>query len=433
MRRAAFLPRRFAATPGIMRDTPGFGSGRGTPGRGGPHAHRGGSAGASRARLVLLGAGILLISANLRPALASVSPLLDLLGKALDIGPAGITALPTIPVVCFALLAPASLPLQRKLGLEAALMAAMAALLLGLLIRLQGSMTALFAGTVLAGIAIAIGNVLLPPLVKRDFPNRVGLVTGLYVTTLNGAAALAAGTAVPAAAAYGWRGALGLWAIPALAAILLWLPQLAHGGDRPALPHVAGTFGLMARQPLAWAVAWFMGLQSLGFYATLSWLPAIYHAVGMSPARSGLMLSIVTLVAIPAALIAPTFAARSRDQRLAIAVIVALIAVGYVGVDVAPLAAPYVWVVFMGVGQGACFPVALTLMALRAGGPAEAVGLSAFSQAVGYMIAIAGPLGLGAIHAATGAWWPAKTFLAATLVPVMIAGLIAGQRKTITY
>lgn len=381
----------------------------------------------------LLLAGVLLIAANLRPALASVSPLLVPIGAALGLGGFGLTALATLPVVCFAALAPASLPLQRRLGLEPAMLIALAALVAGLLLRLLDAALPLFIGTALAGSAIAIANVLLPAIVKRDFPNRIGLVTGLYTTALNGAAAVAAAISVPLAQAsrLGWRGALGFWAIPALAAFALWLPQLRHGTHRASLPRVIGGFARLARMRLAWAVAMFMGLQSLGYYAVLSWLPAILHGVGIGPARAGLMLSMTTIVAIPAALITPGLATRGRDQRALLAVVLGITAIGYLGLDIAPGAAPWLWVVIIGIGQGACFPLALTLIVLRSGGIVEAMSVSAFSQAVGYAVSIAGPLGLGAIHAATGAWWPATAFLTATLIPALLFGLAAARPETI--
>ncbi|MHB1303842.1 MAG: MFS transporter [Acidiphilium sp.] len=393
------------------------------------------SAAARPASNLLLLAGVLLIAANLRPALASVSPVLAPIGAAFGLGGFGLTALATIPVLCFAALAPASLPLQRRLGLEAAMLAILAALILGLVVRLAGSVAALFGGTVLAGSAIAMANVLLPAIVKRDFAGKAGLATGLYTTVLNGAAAAAAGFSVPLARLghFGWRAALGVWAVPALAALVLWLPQLGHGAHRPVLPRIPGGFVRLARAKLAWAVALFMGLQSLGYYAVLSWLPAILQSVGIAPAKAGLMLSATTIVAIPISLVTPGLATRGVDQRKLLAGILVGTAIGYLGLTVAPGAAPWLWVIIIGLGQGALFPLALMLIVLRAGGLAEAMALSAFSQTVGYAVSILGPLGLGLIHGATGAWWPATACLAATMIPALIAGLAAARNRTIRF
>ena len=386
-------------------------------------------------RNLLLFAGILLIAVNLRAALASVSPLLTPIGTALGLGPLGLTVLATIPVVCFAALAPVSIMLQRRIGLEAAMMTVLVLLAAGLLIRVLGGAAALFAGTVMGGAAIAMGNVLLPGLVKRDFPTRVGLVTGCYTTVMTTIASVAAAVSVPVADAtpFAWRGALGLWAVPAIVAAAVWAPQLAHGAHRLSHTPTSGAFRKLARSPLAWAVTMFMGLQSLGFYSILSWLPAILHAHGINPTMDGIMLSTTTLVAIPAALVTPSLATRSRDQRLLLASLLAIVSVGYVGLMLAPAAAPWVWVVFIGIGQGACFPLALTLMVLRTGGPAEAMALSAFSQMVGYAVSIAGPLGLGVIHTLSGHWWPSVAFLVILQAPTLGFGLAAARPRTIRF
>lgn len=383
---------------------------------------------------LLLLAGILLVAVNLRPALASVSPLLLPIGAALGLGPFGLTALTTIPVACFAALAPASLVLQRRIGLEAAMLVVLVLLSAGLVFRLTGAADTLLVGTTIAGAAIAMGNVLLPALVKRDFPGRVGLVTGCYTTVMTSAAALAAAISVPLANAttLGWRAALGIWVVPALAALVLWLPQLGHGAHRAALPRLAGSFGRLMHSRLAWAVTLFMGLQSLGFYSILSWMPAIMQSVGVTPAKAGLMLSATTLVAIPAALATPGLATRSRDQRALLALVMTVSIAGYIGLTVSPMAAPWLWVVLIGLGQGAAFPLALTLIVLRSAGAAEAMALSAFAQTLGYAVSIAGPLGMGVIHTLTGTWWVPMACLTVMAVPCLIFGLTAGQARTVS-
>lgn len=389
---------------------------------------------AGRWRQALLLAGVMMIAANLRPAITSVSPVLERIGVGLGLGAFGLAALATIPVICFAALAPASLPVQRWLGLERTVFGLLVLLVVGLLLRLIDAADALFAGTVLAGSAIAVGNVLLPAVVKRDFPQRAGLVTGLYVTMLYIASALGAGISVPLAqaSALGWRASLGFWALPALGAAVIWLPQLAHGADRPALVHRAGGFGQLVRSRLGWAVAMYMGLQSLGYYGVLSWLPSILHGVGIGQAQAGLMLSVSTIVALPVTLVTPSLAVRWTDQRWLLVGILTVTLVGFLGLMLAPGAAPWLWIVIIGLGQGAMFPLALTLIVLRAGGPVEAMALSAFSQTIGYAVSIAGPLGMGALHALTGMWWPAMAFLIAVLVPTLVFGLRAARPETIT-
>jgi len=399
-----------------MRDTPGL---PGAPDHG--------------LRSVLLLAGVVLIAANLRPAIASVSPLLGRIGDQLGLGHYGETWLATIPVICFAALAPLAPPLQRRLGLERAMLALLVALGLGLAFRLAGGAVLLYCGTVIATAAIAIGNVLLPAIVKRDFSSAVGLVTGLYVTALNAAAALASALSVPIAdAGFGWRGALGVWLLPAVVAVLLWLPQLSHAAHRLALPYRAGAFRRLVRAPLAWHVAMFMGLQSLGFYSTLSWLPSILQADGVRPAVAGLMLSVSIIIAIPASLVTPGIAARRADQRGLLVAILAVTAIGYALVLLAPRLLGWPAIVLIGIGQGGAFPLALTLMVLRSKDGATAMGVSAFAQTLGYAVSIAGPLGMGALHAMTGRWQASMLFLMATMIPELLFGLGATRDRTIS-
>jgi CP family cyanate transporter-like MFS transporter len=386
----------------------------------------------SRRHQGLLLAGILLIATNLRPGLSSVSPVLGPLGSLFHLGPLALAALAALPVLCFAALAPASLTLQRWLGLERAMLAALLLLCTGLVLRLAGTATLLFTGTIGAGAGIAIANVLLPAIVKRDFAAHAGMVTGLYTTTLNGAAALGAAIAVPLmqGTRLGWRAALGIWAIPAAAAIVLWLPQLRHRAGRLFTPNRADSFRRLLRAPLAWHVAMFMGMQSLGFYAVLSWLPSILESHGIAAAQAGFMLSLTTIVAIPVSLVTPSIAMRQTDQRRSVIGIVGITAAGYIGLALAPAAAPWLWCVLIGVGQGAAFPLALTLIVLRAESSTEAISLSAVSQGIGYTVAFFGPLGLGAIHAFAG-WKPACWVLAATVLPELLFGLAAARNRVI--
>jgi CP family cyanate transporter-like MFS transporter len=380
----------------------------------------------------LLLAGILLIAANLRPGLSSLSPVLVQIGSVFHLNRLALTGLETVPVMCFAVLAPLSLTLQRRAGLERSMLAALILLGLGLGIRLTGTIPLLFAGTICAGAGIAIGNVLLPAIVKRDFAAYSGLLTGLYTTTLNSAAAIGAAISVPLmrGTSLGWRAALGIWAIPAFAAAIVWLPQLRHQPERSSTPNQIGSFRRLLRIALAWQVAMFMGLQSLGFYAILSWLPTILESHGIPPTQAGLMLSLTTIVAIPVSLLTPSLAVRQPNQRLFVAGIVVVTAAGYIGLAMAPVAAPWLWAVLIGAGQGAAFPMALTLIVLRSATSADAMSLSAFSQGIGYTVAFFGPFGLGAIRAVSG-WQPACWVLAATLIPQLIFGLAAARSRVI--
>ena len=383
---------------------------------------------------VLLAIGMVVVAANLRPAAAGIGPLIDRIQSDTGLSNAGADILVALPVFCFGALAPLAPVLARRFGARPAIGGAMALLLAGLLVRLLPGIAFLFVGTAIAGTAIAIGNVLLPVLVRGNFPERVGLVTGMYSTTLIGFAALAAGVSVPVADAFGggWRPGLAIWAVPAVIALLVWSPQLARrqtAGDAPG-DQVAGARSLL-RDKVAWAVTLFFAIQSAGFYATLAWLPSVFHSHGASSSRAGLLLSIALVVGLIPALTVPTMAARAHDQVAFVWAFVTCIAAGWIGVIVAPMWAPYLWVVLLGLGQNAAFPLALTLIVLRGGTVTSTSALSTLVQTVGYLVASVGPLAISAVHGITGSWTPALFVLLALLVPQLIAGLAAARDRTV--
>ena len=383
---------------------------------------------------MLLVIGIVLVAANLRPAAAGIGPLIDRIQSDTGLSSAGADVLVALPVFCFGALAPLAPPLARRFGTQATVAGALALLLVGLLVRLLPGLVFLFVGTAIAGTAIATGNVLLPVLVRRNYPDRLGLVTGMYSTTLIGFAALAAGVSVPVADAFGggWRPGLAVWAIPAVVALLVWAPQLARrqpARDAPA-DRMAGARSLL-HDKVAWAVTMFFAIQSAGFYATLAWLPSVFQSHGASSGHAGFLLSIALFVGLIPALTVPTMAARVRDQRAFVWAFVACIAAGWIGVIVAPMSLPYLWVVLLGFGQNAAFPLALTLIVLRGGTVTSTSGLSTLVQTVGYLIAAMAPFAIGAVHDISGSWTPALFVLLALLVPQLIAGLAAARDRLV--
>jgi CP family cyanate transporter-like MFS transporter len=384
---------------------------------------------------VLLAIGMVLLAANLRPAAAGIGPLIDRIRAGTGLSATGAGVLVTLPVLCFGALAPLAPSLARRIGDRATVAGALLVLLLGLLVRLVPGIGFLFAGTMLAGAAIAVGNVLLPVLVRRCFPERVGLLTGLYTTALIGFAALAAGVSVPVADAFGggWRPGLAIWAIPAAAALLVWAPQLKRreriGGDTA---HLVGGARSLLRDRVAWAVTLFFAIQSAGFYATLAWLPSVFHSHGYSTAKAGFLLSLSLIVGLAPALTLPSMAARAQHQRAFVIMVVVCIGAGWLGVILAPTSVPYLWVVLLGVGQNAAFPLALTLIVLRAGSVTSTAGLSTLVQSIGYLVAAIGPLAIGAVHDITGSWTPPLIVLLALLGPQLVAGLAAAQARTVS-
>ncbi|MGZ4349972.1 MAG: MFS transporter, partial [Solirubrobacteraceae bacterium] len=264
----------------------------------------------------LLAGGLILVAINLRPAAASIGPVLDRIQSDAGLSSGWAGALTTLPVLCFGLLAPLAPPLARRLGVHTAIAAAMFALLAGMLLRLVPGAAFLFAGTALAGAAIATANVLVPVIVRRDFPDRTGTAMALYTTSLIGFAALAAGVTVPLAdwLGGGWRPGLGVWAVPVAIAAVAWVPALVRREartDTPIAPRSAVVRPLL-RRPLAWWVTLFFALQSGSFYATLAWLPDIFRSHGASESTAGLLLSLSIVVGLLTAITLPGIAARQR-------------------------------------------------------------------------------------------------------------------------
>jgi CP family cyanate transporter-like MFS transporter len=379
---------------------------------------------------VLLVSGIVLLAANLRPALTGVAPLIGQIRTDTGVSNGVAGLLTTLPLLAFGVLSPVAPRLARRLGMERALLASLLVLAAGILLRSAGAVTALFLGTAILGAAIAVGNVLLPGLIKREFPERAGLMTSVYSTALGISAALAAGASVPVAqlTGMGWRGSLALWALPALLAAIAWVPQ-ARRSDLPEnassrTPH--GVSGLW-RSALAWQVTLFMGLQSLAYYVTLTWLPEILREEGMSAARAGWMLGLTQAVAIVTIFLAPVIAGRRSSQRGVVVVAVSLSGAGTLGLLVAGSTASALWVVLLGLGQGACFSLALTFFALRAPDSEHAAALSGMAQTAGYLLAAAGPFLFGVLRDATHAWDVPLALLLAITVCLLIAGLGAAR------
>jgi MFS transporter, CP family, cyanate transporter len=377
-----------------------------------------------------IGVSIVLVAANLRPAVVGVAPLLSQIQSDERLSATAAGMLTALPVLCFGLIAPAAPPLARRLGIERALLAALVLLIVGFLVRSSGPLAALFAGTVLLGSAIAIGNVLLPSLIKRDFAHRTGMMTGLYTMAIAGGGALAAGVTMPFAHAtgLGWRGALAAWAVFALLAVLCWLPHVRRAG-RPA-PVGRARVGGLWRDALAWQVTVYMGLQSLGYFAITAWLPTLLVSRGYDPVVAGWLLSLSTVAGVAGAMVAPVLATRGPRQRAVAVGITAIAAVGLLGV-LAPIGVELVAVILLGFAQSAALGLALTLVAVRAPDAAHAAQLSGMAQSAGYVLAAAGPFVVGALRDLTGGWTVPMLLLVALLAVQGAAGVLAGRDRQV--
>ena len=384
----------------------------------------------SHLRDVLLVVGIVLLAANMRSALTSVAPLIGQIRMDTGISHGVAGLLLTLPLLAFGVLSPVVPQLARRFGMERMMFASLLLLAAGIVVRSAGTVAVLFLGTAVLGAAIVVGNVLLPALVKREFPQRVGLMTSVYTTALGISGALAAGVSVPLAqlTGMGWRGSLALWALPALIAAVAWLPHLRRS-DQPENASTQTSQGgsSMWRSALAWQVTLFMGLQSLVYYVTLTWLPEILQDDGMSATRAGWMLGVSQAVAIVTIFFAPVIASRRPSQQGVVAAAVSLSFAGTLGLLVAGSTASVLWVVLLGLGQGACFSLALTFFALRAPDSQHAATLSGMAQPFGYLLAAAGPFLFGVLRDATNAWTVPLALLLAITVCLLIAGLGAGR------
>lgn len=373
-------------------------------------------------------AGIMLVAVNLRPAITSVSPVLQSIGESLSLSTSALSILTTLPVLFLGLSAPLAPWAARHLGVDRAVLAAVGMLVLALLIRPFVGTAGLFFGTIITGSCIGVMGVLLPGIVKRDFAESASLLTGVYTAVLCLGASLAAGATEPLRVALGqaWRPALAVWLIPAVFASLVWWLQL---GPRHAPRHNAEPSVSLFRDRLAWQVTLYMGLQSSLAYTVFGWLPSILQTRGLSPVDAGLALSTSIMVQLITAVAAPWIASRMRDQRFMLTLVMLLTLLGIGGCIYAPISGVWFWIVVLGLGQGGTFSMALTLLAVRARDPDTAARLSGMAQGVGYTLAALGPLVVGLLHDAFNTWQVAGVFLGFIGLSAILAGRAAGRSR----
>ncbi|MGY1813993.1 MFS transporter [Blastococcus sp. SYSU D00820] len=377
----------------------------------------------------LLVVAVLLAGLNQRGAIAAVSPVLPEVRADLGLSAPVAGLLTTLPVLCFAVLAPPAAWLGRRLGLERGVLAGLALLTAGTALRVLDGTPVLVAGTVAVGAGMTIGNVLIPAVVKRDLPGRAGTVTGLYTAALAaGAAAMAALTA-PLAGAAGWRAALAGWALLALVAVAAWTAVGRSGRADPPPPVAPGRRGgaPLWRQPVAWAVSGVLALHSVLYYTVTAWLPTIaVEELGMGLERAALATSVFHVLGIAGTLVVPLVAGRAPGQRALGVAVGAAWALLPAGLLLAPGAWP-VWVTAGGLAQGMGISLAFTLIVLRAADGAAAVRLSGMAQLIGYSVAAAGPPVAGLLSTATGGWTVPLVLLVALAALLGAAGLVGGR------
>ena len=424
-----------------------------------------------RSAAAVLVIGIIFLGLNLRAAITSLPPVFPELSAQLGMSASAITVLATIPVLCFGLFSGVAAPLSRRFGEERVLLASLSLVAAGLVLRgaLPGAL--LYPGTVLACSAIALMNVLLPSMIKRRQPSRAGLLIGVYLLSLSVGAVLGSLLAVPAyqyAAHAPWLGgsvrfSLWMWAAPAAVAFVVWLPQWRYrtgAGIVPGPPAAAGAgspapagarpgiaAGAVARirgrpvlppgriavtrHALAWQVTAFMGLQSLSYYAMLSWLPTLLRDRGMSAAHAGDLLALMNVGTAVTAMLIPVLAHRMSAQRLIVVPAVLATAAGIAGTLYGPLGSAWAWILLFGLAQGATLGLGIFFTVARAPDPISTASLSGLAQGWGYLLAAAGPLLVGLLHASTGGWDVPIALLIALCAVELAAGWQAAANRVL--
>ena len=395
-----------------------------------------------RGRIVVL-AGIVLVGLNLRIAVAAVSPIIEVVRQDFALTDTQVGLLGTVPVASFALFGSLATPVARRLGLEPTIILALLLSMTGELLRaLADSAPAFIGWSVIALGGLGMGNVLLPPLVKRYFPDRIGSVTASYSVAMSVSTAIPPLVALPVAQAVGWRWSVGLWAILGFAAVVPWVVVIAQSvsarshlrnlvrraprSDRPAVLVRSGAAEsrIVWRSRLAWALVLVFFANTTCTYVLFAWLPKILADAGLGADVGGRWLAVFAILGLPASLVSPVLTARMRNPYPLVVGFVACWVAGLLGLMLSPAHGTAVWMVLLGIGPGT-FPIMLALIGLRSRTPAIASALSGMVQGLGYALAVVGPVGIGFLHRATGSWHEPLLVLLALVALLLVAGWFA--------
>lgn len=378
-------------------------------------------------------AAFIIAAFNLRSAITSVGPLIGWIRADTGMSNTAIGLLTTLPLLAFGVFSIVAPKLGRKLGNETVVFLALVVLTAGILLRSTGYLPALFVGTAMIGLGIAICNVLILAIVKEKYPEKMGVMTGVFTTSMSLMAALASGVSIPFAETIGlgWQKALAVWALLSGAGMLVWLPQL-RARQKPRTLPVFETNSSLFRSPLAWQVTIFMGFQSAIFYCLIAWLPEILVSRGVDVPTAGWLLTIMQIAGLPATLAVPILAVRLRSQRPIVLAIVTLYLIGFIGLySGGSVAALTFFNVLLGLGQGAGISLALTLFGLRTTNGVEAANLSGMAQSGGYFLAAIGPIFMGYLFDYFHSWSPAIFLLVGFSLIMIVSGMYAAQDRVL--
>lgn len=382
--------------------------------------------------LLLFILGIIFLSLTLRSPLTAVGPVTEFIQNGLNMSTTLVGLMTTIPLLAFAVVSPFAPKVARRLGTEATLLWSIILLVAGIAMRSGGSVPLLILGTAIIGVAIAFGNVLLPSIIKDRFPLHVGLLTAVFSVIMNLSAALGAGIAYPVAeTSFGWQGSLGLWAFLGVLAVVIWLPQLKYRKTEPvdAAAEVVENPSIL-KSPVTWSVTLMMALQSLIFYTTAAWLPAMLIEKGMNPDSAGYMLSFMQFAQLPMTFIAPILAAKMVNQRPLVWFFSVLYIVGFTGLLLDPNGAlTILWMILIGFAGGTSFALTMMMFSLRTKTAMDAAELSGVAQSIGYLLAAVGPVLFAVVKETTGSWYMSTILFIVTCILLLVVALHAAGNR----
>ncbi|MGW0893002.1 CynX/NimT family MFS transporter [Saccharopolyspora sp. NPDC002578] len=376
-------------------------------------------------------AGVALAAANMRPAVTSLASILGEVRDSLGATSTWASIVTSVPTLCFGVAGIGAPLLARRWGMNRVVGGSLALLTAAMIARVLGGPWTLLAGTVLVCAAIAMCNVLIPVVVKESFPGRVGLATGLYTTAM--AAGGATGSAITPwlnSATGNWRWSLATWMVVALAALCVWIPGTRKRPTTKAVTEVKGERRSLMRNPLAWLITFYFAMQSTIAYVVMGWLPEVFKGAGMDATSAGALLGVLLLIGVPINMVLPPLVTRTRGQSGWALLMGALMFAGLLGLLLAPLAAPVLWAVLIGIGMSA-FPLALVMISLRTRNAADTGQLSAMAQSIGYLIAASGPFLFGMLHDVTATWTVSLIAALVIVVAQTIVGMLAGRPRVI--
>lgn len=398
----------------------------------------------------LLVIGILCVAANLRAPLTSVGPIVGFIRGSLHMSDTLAGMITTLPLFAFALCSPLAPKLARKFGTEVVIFCSLIILTIGILMRSWLGYFGLFLGTVILGLAISVGNVLIPGLIKKEFPKKIGIMTGAYSSCMNVFAALASGISLPLAsdAGLGWNGSLQFWAILSFVSMAIWFPQLRKkhtiGIGKAKNQHMitrshekieerANESKSVKRTaiwklPLAWQVTIYMGLQSMVFYCMVAWLPNILIQQGMDNNKAGWMLSLMQFGLIPMTFLASVLAGKKANQRMLVVVGSMCVITGLLGLLLfGGSSVTFLWIIILGIGGGITFSIAMMFFSSRTANADEAANLSGMAQSIGYLLAAFGPMFFGYMHDITSTWTMPLILLIVFAILCLFSGIGASR------